>query len=153
VAFSVANEFVFALLPGRMPMEYQLCAGTDPLEVADQKINLPLLATYLVTLVVNGVVPFVIYSTKVKDHARNVYARYRVQTLTLYSFTASAVIVVTMSVSMLTILVPYRINQNRVVEAKFHVWAYLLTVFGYLVKHASLRKGLWRTTLGALHDR
>lgn len=166
-AFSLANEFTFAFLPGRMPMEYQLCAGTNPLLVAEQKINMPLLVTYFITLVVNAVVPFKIYNAKVRDKGRNpqnTRTRYRVQSLGLYSFSTSLVIVVTMSLSMLTILIPYRINQNRAIEAEFHSTVYLLTILlpqltviltivGYLTKHKSLRKGLWRSTLEAWNDR
>ncbi len=145
-------------------MEYQLCAGTNPLRVADQKINLPLLATYFVTLVVNAAVPFKIYGARVEDRARRANVRFRVQGLTLYSFTTSVVVVVTTSFSLLTVLLPYGIRQDRVVEAKYQPLAFLftaalpqltvgLTLAGYLAKHTSLRKGLWRNALEFWNDR
>lgn len=164
VSFSFVNEFVYGFLPGRMPMEYQICAGTNPLEVAEQKINLPLCVTYLITLVVNATVPLKIYTARLKETPKNVSIRQGVQSLGMYSFTTSVVLVITMSFSMLALLYPYKINQERAVWPKFHTLTFLLsivlpqltaisTIVGYLLKHKSLRKGLLRNALEVWNDR
>jgi hypothetical protein len=58
VSFSVISQAAHMLLPGKLPLEFHLCNGSDPDEVSRvARKNVPLLAVFAVTLVVNTFVP------------------------------------------------------------------------------------------------
>jgi hypothetical protein len=64
--FSLLNQASFVMSPGRQTVEFHLCAGTHPYEVANQKINYPLFAVYLFSFLAN-----ILISDRIRRHQNN----------------------------------------------------------------------------------
>ena len=61
------SQVVYLCLPGKLPLEFHLCAGSDPDEGGlPPRANLPLVLVYLISLLINIAIPIRIRYYQVK---------------------------------------------------------------------------------------
>ena len=69
ISFSILTQSVFYLWPGRQPLEYYLCTGTDPaLDSDNVKVNITLFSVYVLTIFFNIAIPIRIRLYQIKHH-------------------------------------------------------------------------------------
>ncbi len=69
ISMSFLSQLVFNILPGRQPLEFHLCAGTDPvLESNEIKVNIILFAVYFLSAILNSVIPIQIHHFRLKSN-------------------------------------------------------------------------------------
>ena len=69
ISFSFMSQLVFNILPGRHPLEYHLCTGTDPALQSDLiKVNITLFDVYFVSVILNILIPIKIHIYQVKNN-------------------------------------------------------------------------------------
>lgn len=70
VSFGLLTQFVYFMQPGRLPLEFHLCAGSYPEEDSKEiKINVTLGVVYVVGIVINVVVPIKIRLFQIQNHS------------------------------------------------------------------------------------
>jgi hypothetical protein len=68
VSFAFLSQLVYHILPGRQPLEYHLCAGTNPVLESDEiKVNITLYAIYILSAILNVVIPIKIRRYQIKN--------------------------------------------------------------------------------------
>ncbi len=68
VSFSFLSQLVFNILPGRQPLEYHLCTGTDPALQSDLiKVNITLFAVYIISMILNIAIPIKIHLFQIRN--------------------------------------------------------------------------------------
>ncbi len=58
VSFSTLSHFVFMILPGKQPMEFHLCTGSDPNKDSKEiKYHIIVYTAYAVSIIINTIMP------------------------------------------------------------------------------------------------
>lgn len=149
--FSLVNQTVFVVLPGRQPVEFHFCAGTHPYEVSNHKFNFPVFGVYLFTFLANILIPLIIRCHQGKPTAINCLESQN----SLYNLKSSSTVVFCLGASLSFMFLSYRIDLTKLNEPKHHFPALfsqlisphltpLLGSTGYLVTHRVMRSWLWQ---------
>ena len=153
---TVLSQTVHMFAAGKLPLELHMCAGSDPdqgfPERQPPRINIPLLTTYIVSIVVNFGVPFRIrfYQLMRSNKAKDKYT-----SINMTDLTTSLAIIITLSSLVIFMLGQYRItpaNLNKYPHYITTYWVQLLTpklgtlivMLTYFYRNKALRGTVWR---------
>jgi hypothetical protein len=68
VSFAFLSQLIYHILPGRQPLEFHLCTGTNPLlESNEIKINFTLYGVFILSAVLNVTIPIKIRRYQIKN--------------------------------------------------------------------------------------
>jgi len=146
----LVNQIAFVLIPGRLTVEFHLCAGTNPYEEITQKVNYPLIGVFLVSIFINSIVPLLIRCYQSRQGNASL-----IENNSLYDLKAAFLVIFCLGVSLSFMIVSYWINLEKLNETRHHfatlfsqlISANLFPLFGslgYLVRHKKMRLRIWQ---------
>ena len=150
--FGMLSQVVHWILPGKRPLEYHLCSGSDPDEVQlESRRNLPLLVTYLFTLAVNILVP-----ARIRHYQLTQKTFKKEFNLNLTDLTTNLAILIFVGLSSSSILIQYQIIPANLNKYPYYIQTYMLQILipklvtlivmiTYYYRNASLRVTVWRS--------
>ena len=143
------------ILPGKLPLEFYLCNGTDPDQIySENRMNYPLLVTYIVSLVINAYVPIKIRHYQVKNkESPNQDSDHSSTNLT--DLTTNTILVIFLSCTVASMFAQYRIKPVNLNLYPYHLYTYLVQIIfpkvialgitlTYYLRHSPLRVTILR---------
>ena len=152
------------ILPGKLPLEFHLCNGTNPDQIyPENRMNYPLLVTYIVSLIINAFVPVKIrhYQLKNKGASSNKVSDHSSTNLT--DLTTNSLLVVFISCIIASLFMQHRITPanlnfypNYFYTLLFQILLPKLMAFGamltYYLRNRPLRVTMLRESSQALES-
>jgi uncharacterized membrane protein len=159
VAFANLSQFVYMFLPGKQPMEYHLCTGTNPKEDSqDIKYHTVIYAVYTISIIANLCIPIKIainnHKHKSMPNANKKLYNFRNSEFEyLTDLTTSVCIVLLMAAHLNTFVVAYKRDPDLLNAQPIRVYItqlFLPNFVGlaimavYFYRNKNLRDGLVR---------
>ena len=112
--------------PGRLPLEFHLCAGSDPAEDSKEiKINVSLAAVYVVSVVINVVVPIKIRMFQIQNKSSQNVSN---KSENLTDLTTSISTILLLGVAVASLVLTFRTNPSNLKTFPNYLFTLLLQV-------------------------
>ena len=160
-ALTLLSQLVHLFLPGKLPLEFHLCSGTDPAENGDlTRKNIPLVLIFLTSIIVNNYVPIRVRHYQLKYDKKD---RDRSYSFNLSDLTTTLTMIVCTSLATIPMFVQYTFA-----PIKLNLKPYNLIVFSfqmliprgvaffilvmYYIRNKTLRVNIWRSLKETLEN-
>ncbi len=160
--FGVLSQTIHQILPGRSSIDFHLCTGTNPLLDSNQiKLNFPFFALYILSLILNIIIPIVIrvYQKKTNSNETN-----QTEPKILTDLTTSFCCVALLSLNVASIAGSHNIKHPALInQFPYYIIAYLLQlifpnintcfmVLIYFYRNKTLRTSVTRSAIDFMNS-
>ena len=151
------------ILPGKLPLEFHLCNGTNPDQIySENRINYPLFVTFIVSLVINAFVPVKIRRYQLKNKGSSNIDHDNSST-NLTDLTTNTIMVVSLSFAIVNLFLQYRIKPVNMNVFPYNYYTFLIQIpipklitlgimLTYYMRHSPLRVTILREISQALES-
>jgi len=118
------------ILPGKLPLEFYLCNGTNPDQIyPENRMNYPLLITFIVSLVINGFVPVKIRRYQMKNKGTSLSKDTDHSSTNLTDLTTNTILLVVISCAVASLFSQYRIKPANLNFYPNYYYTLLVQIF------------------------